>query len=139
MDNLVDLIGIEPMTSSMPWKRAPSCATGPHQRVVLLSFTRTNSSICSHAGNWPAASGIVHEDMSLQKSLRLLLGLILFLLSPAGFAQPGATNSAPSGVGAAPAVSAASVSAIVQPALSDIQSTGGSLNTGRGKAPNEVK
>ena len=27
----MDLIGIEPMTSSMPWKRAPSCATGPHQ------------------------------------------------------------------------------------------------------------
>ena len=27
--SLVDLIGIEPMTSSMPWKRAPSCATGP--------------------------------------------------------------------------------------------------------------
>ena len=29
VDLLVDLIGIEPMTSSMPWKRAPSCATGP--------------------------------------------------------------------------------------------------------------
>ena len=29
MGYLVDLIGIEPMTSSMPWKRAPSCATGP--------------------------------------------------------------------------------------------------------------
>ena len=28
---LVDLIGIEPMTSSMPWKRAPSCATGPQK------------------------------------------------------------------------------------------------------------
>ena len=27
--NLVDLVGIEPTTSSMPWKRAPSCATGP--------------------------------------------------------------------------------------------------------------
>jgi hypothetical protein len=27
----VDLVGIEPTTSSMPWKRAPSCATGPHQ------------------------------------------------------------------------------------------------------------
>jgi hypothetical protein len=26
---LVDLVGIEPTTSSMPWKRAPSCATGP--------------------------------------------------------------------------------------------------------------
>jgi hypothetical protein len=33
---LVDLIGIEPMTSSMPWKRAPSCATGPH--VEALNF-----------------------------------------------------------------------------------------------------
>jgi hypothetical protein len=104
-----------------------------------LSFTRSNSSICGHAGNWPAASGIVHEDMSFQKSLPLLFGLILFLLSPAGFAQPGAANSVPSGSGAAPAVSAASVSGIVQPALSDIQSTVGLLNTGRWKAPNEVK
>jgi hypothetical protein len=32
---LVDLIGIEPMTSSMPWKRAPSCATGPLIREDL--------------------------------------------------------------------------------------------------------
>ena len=29
IENLVDLVGIEPTTSSMPWKRAPSCATGP--------------------------------------------------------------------------------------------------------------
>ncbi len=27
--NLVDLDGFEPSTSSMPWKRAPNCATGP--------------------------------------------------------------------------------------------------------------
>jgi hypothetical protein len=27
--NLVDLKGFEPLTSSMPWKRAPNCATGP--------------------------------------------------------------------------------------------------------------
>ena len=26
---LVDLVGVEPTTSSMPWKRAPNCATGP--------------------------------------------------------------------------------------------------------------
>jgi hypothetical protein len=39
---LVDLIGIEPMTSSMPWKRAPSCATGP---------LRVNSSILSDEGD----------------------------------------------------------------------------------------
>ena len=30
LGELVDLVGIEPTTSSMPWKRAPSCATGPH-------------------------------------------------------------------------------------------------------------
>jgi hypothetical protein len=29
IENVVDLAGIEPATSSMPWKRAPSCATGP--------------------------------------------------------------------------------------------------------------
>jgi hypothetical protein len=26
---VVDLDGFEPSTSSMPWKRAPNCATGP--------------------------------------------------------------------------------------------------------------
>jgi hypothetical protein len=35
LGDLVDLVGIEPTTSSMPWKRAPSCATGP--RVAILS------------------------------------------------------------------------------------------------------
>ena len=35
---LVDLIGIEPMTSSMPWKRAPSCATGPHAAGMQLFY-----------------------------------------------------------------------------------------------------
>src|ERR1700724_597277 len=32
---LVDLVGIEPTTSSMPWKRAPSCATGPLRKNEL--------------------------------------------------------------------------------------------------------
>ena len=32
LGDMVDLVGIEPTTSSMPWKRAPSCATGP-QRI----------------------------------------------------------------------------------------------------------
>ncbi len=34
VEKMVDLVGIEPTTSSMPWKRAPSCATGP-----LFSFS----------------------------------------------------------------------------------------------------
>ena len=43
----MDLIGIEPMTSSMPWKRAPSCATGPLRRgtTPLLSLLWIDSSI----------------------------------------------------------------------------------------------
>src|SRR5581483_4325609 len=39
---MVDLVGIEPTTSSMPWKRAPSCATGPHvneaDQVILTQW-----------------------------------------------------------------------------------------------------
>ena len=35
---LVDLVGIEPTTSSMPWKRAPSCATGPRCAKTILAY-----------------------------------------------------------------------------------------------------
>ena len=34
--DLVDLVGIEPTTSSMPWKRAPSCATGPRDYPIFM-------------------------------------------------------------------------------------------------------
>jgi hypothetical protein len=34
--DLVDLVGIEPTTSSMPWKRAPNCATGPLRKNQLI-------------------------------------------------------------------------------------------------------
>src|SRR5215471_11878176 len=39
--NLVDLVGIEPTTSSMPWKRAPSCATGPLKGHYFLCWMTT--------------------------------------------------------------------------------------------------
>src|SRR5436305_11596023 len=38
-ENLVDLVGIEPTTSSMPWKRAPSCATGPRSISMISILT----------------------------------------------------------------------------------------------------
>src|SRR5438445_8350831 len=41
---MVDLVGIEPTTSSMPWKRAPSCATGPLSGKYLR---------CSHINSHP--------------------------------------------------------------------------------------
>ena len=31
----MDLVGFEPTTSSMPWKRAPNCATGPREAKPL--------------------------------------------------------------------------------------------------------
>ena len=37
----MDLVGIEPTTSSMPWKRAPSCATGPLGEGQLLYCLRS--------------------------------------------------------------------------------------------------
>src|SRR5580693_2004120 len=42
---LVDLVGIEPTTSSMPWKRAPSCATGPLVEGTTSHPLRTASII----------------------------------------------------------------------------------------------
>src|SRR3990172_6484922 len=33
---MVDLAGVEPATSSMPLKRAPNCATGPHHTTGLF-------------------------------------------------------------------------------------------------------
>ena len=41
--DLVDLVGIEPTTSSMPWKRAPSCATGPLIQFSLSFAAASNS------------------------------------------------------------------------------------------------
>ena len=39
----MDLVGIEPTTSSMPWKRAPSCATGPHEKRCTRGLKQFNS------------------------------------------------------------------------------------------------
>ena len=58
---LVDLVGIEPTTSSMPWERAPSCATGPllqmiHSRAVTtVPSNRTRA--CAHSFGSSFGSG----------------------------------------------------------------------------------
>ncbi len=57
---LVDLIGIEPMTSSMPWKRAPSCATGPLYSLSIAEPVCVNSS--SLALPWPALVATQHGN-----------------------------------------------------------------------------
>ena len=55
-DLLVDLIGIEPMTSSMPWKRAPSCATGPHAALVQLLYCLRSGGF-RQTSAWGAGNG----------------------------------------------------------------------------------
>ena len=42
IERLVDLVGFEPTTSSMPWKRAPNCATGPHEERKPRHKLRAN-------------------------------------------------------------------------------------------------
>src|ERR1700690_3206247 len=59
---LVDLIGIEPMTSSMPWKRAPSCATGPLVAEMQLF----------HCLRW---GGIRQTPASIEDGARLPWGM----------------------------------------------------------------
>jgi hypothetical protein len=57
----VDLVGIEPTTSSMPWKRAPSCATGPREKRCSRGLKQLNSrlpAIDSQTRWWRSASGV---------------------------------------------------------------------------------
>ena len=46
---MVDLEGFEPSTSSMPWRRAPNCATGPRSIVFLLTYHTPDEPIARSA------------------------------------------------------------------------------------------
>ena len=41
----MDLVGFEPTTSSMPWKRAPNCATGPLEEEPAIRRRRAGADI----------------------------------------------------------------------------------------------
>jgi hypothetical protein len=69
--DLVDLVGIEPTTSSMPWKRAPSCATGPLAGKIPLGFGTPTRNSGSEYGKEPQfifayRSGIVNAGTSFE-------------------------------------------------------------------------
>ena len=55
----MDLVGIEPTTSSMPWKRAPSCATGPLFGDTTRRLLRTALSILAEWGQIVNAKGFL--------------------------------------------------------------------------------
>ena len=135
---LVDLIGIEPMTSSMPWKRAPSCATGPHWRVLLIVFYRTNfvkrgpQSCIFATKKGSAASGLKICLLPLARRYPWHASLSC---SPPAKSLTHSSRAAPA---AAPPPTIAS-SSIVQPALTEVQRSVSALNISRWKAPGQVK
>ena len=124
----MDLIGIEPMTSSMPWKRAPSCATGPHRR----GYTYCRLRPLIRQTLLPLATADREAASSLLR-MRVLFRItpIIFALS---FAVPTPGQAVPEAQSAAP-----HPSAILQAALSDIQSSTSDLNVAKWKAPGSVR
>src|SRR5947207_15279022 len=68
--NLVDLVGIEPTTSSMPWKRAPSCATGPLCKGRTNFYSRLAPQDSQTGAAQAAAS--VQRETSNQNQKRFL-------------------------------------------------------------------
>jgi hypothetical protein len=112
-DDLVDLIGIEPMTSSMPWKRAPSCATGPQRwGHPLFCWSMRNTSNARHG--------------KLRRSSKLaLVTLILISGSYAARAQ-------------APAAVSFDVGSL-RPALGTVKTTVAGLNVARWKVPGQTR
>ncbi len=80
------------------------------------------------------------NDMSVFPRTRFAAGCLSILLAGAlaAKAQPGSTST-PAPVSEAAAAPRASVSSIVQPALTNVQQSVASLNIGHWKAPSEVK
>src|SRR5271157_5856450 len=113
--DLVDLIGIEPMTSSMPWKRAPSCATGPHLDGSLIVVYGIKFVKRTHdPKHWQRPPRLPHRHMNMfvpsrTNFLMVLSAALSFACLPA-FAQL-------AGVSATPVGTPITTSAIVQPAL----------------------
>ena len=158
IDLLVDLVGIEPTTSSMPWKRAPSCATGPHEECFLYLFSFTsdissNSSLfifigrkgqgsfISDSSNYYAVIHIENFYMSSVKSSSMwhfvgVCSIALPLSLSIAYCQTAAPPTASSNQ-SAPA--APKSSELLSPALSQISQAIVGLNISRWKAPGEVR
>ncbi len=76
-NKLVDLKGFEPLTSSMPWKRAPNCATGPLRANVLIITLDSCTTIREPSPEEPASyNKTMHR---LRRSAPAAIALILAL------------------------------------------------------------
>ncbi len=131
----MDLTGIEPVTSSMPWKRAPSCATGPQREgLPLFCWSMPNPS------NAPCVATTPSPFSSVQGMFRLPgtaeLALFTLLLAHGGGLAPRALAQAPA---APPPAAPAFAVGSLRPALANVQAAVGSLSIGHWKASSEVR
>ena len=131
----MDLIGIEPMTSSMPWKRAPSCATGPQREEhPLFCWSMPNTSNTPHVATVVAPLSLGQRMFNSPRSAKLT---VLTLLLSGSVTLSAAAQAAAPGTAPAPAPAPAQGSfamASLRPALANVQAAIGSVNVGRWKA-----
>ncbi len=75
----MDLVGIEPTTSSMPWKRAPSCATGPLCKEAIRvqnncgsrdSILAYHEAIVKRAGESARSIVAIHDPVADDAAVR---------------------------------------------------------------------
>src|ERR1700742_2426621 len=123
------------MTSSMPWKRAPSCATGPQrQRHPLFWRSMSNPSNAPLVAT--AAAPLSSGERMIRTPRSSKLAVLTLLVSGACLGSVPARGQA-----AAPAVppGAGFPIASLRPALANVQNTIANLNVGHWKAPAETR
>src|ERR1700735_4343112 len=124
------------MTSSMPWKRAPSCATGPQrQRHPLFWRSMPNPSNPPHVATAPAALSAGKRMIPPPRSTKLAV-LTLLVVSGACLGSEAAHGQAAT---APPPAPTAFPVANLRPALANVQNTIANLSVSHWKAPAETR
>src|SRR3984885_15602860 len=135
------------MTSSMPWKRAPSCATGPQrQEHPLFCWSMHNPSNASRVTTAPSPFSTGERMFYPPHSAKVTLLTLLFLggsgaaraqATPPPAAPPPAAAQAPAAA-AAPAPAGFAMTNL-RPALANVQTAITNLNVAHWKAPNDIR
>src|SRR6201990_678490 len=133
---MVDLIGIEPMTSSMPWKRAPSCATGPQRRRHPLFWrSMSNPSNAPHVATTAASLSPGEREIRTPRSSKIAVLTLLVVSGACVGVDAAHAQAAP----AAPPPGAVFPIASLKPALANVQNTIANLSVSHWKAPAETR
>src|ERR1700761_5810014 len=124
------------MTSSMPWKRAPSCATGPQRRRhPLFCWSMPNPSNAPHVATAPAPLSSGERMSSSLRSTKLAV-LTLLVVSGACIGSEAARGQAAAAPPPPPTVFPI---ASLHPALANVQNTIANLSVSHWKAPAEPR